>query len=289
MNVKDLKYFVKLQELKSYSDTAHYFGVSQPTITYAVKRLETEYQTELIVRKSYANSVTLTHAGDQILAHAKKILREDHLMQKDLQRIRDSRIKMGFPPIITNYLVPLVFDQLRDNDLLSRIEPVRSGSKELLDKLYNGDIDIALLGTTRIPENGNFDFNIIKVHNFKIIASSERQFPKELKIRGLQNEDVLILDESSVHQLIVNNIIEKYNVFTNVIYQTSDYRLLLDLVKRNKGISLITETALQVVEGIQELNVVDETFPPFYIMLIYRSSLKAGRHTQKIIDIFSEL
>lgn len=72
MNVKDLKYFVKLQELKSYSDTAHYFGVSQPTITYAVKRLETEYQTELIVRKSYANSVTLTHAGDQILAHAKK-------------------------------------------------------------------------------------------------------------------------------------------------------------------------------------------------------------------------
>ena len=84
MNIKDLQYFQTLNQLKSYSETAHFFGVSQPTITYAVKRLENEYSTDLIVRKSYANSVTLTPAGEQFLVHADKIIRENDLSKKEM-------------------------------------------------------------------------------------------------------------------------------------------------------------------------------------------------------------
>lgn len=289
MNLKDLKYFVKLNELKSYSDTAHYFNVSQPTITYAIKRLESEYEADLIIRKSYANSILLTESGVQLLKHARKILREDVLIHKDLNQIKSKKIKMGFPPIISDYLVPLVFDELRTNDLLSQIVPVRSGSKELLQELRDANIDISLLGTTKFPEEADYNFKVIAKHQFKIIASDKVKFPKEMKIADLKNQDVLILDESSVHQLIVNNLIEKYGAFTNIIYQTSDYKLLLDLVKRGKGISLITETALKDFQGIQCLNVTDVNFPPFYQMLVYRSSTTVTPELQQIIDIFSDL
>lgn len=289
MNIKDLQYFEKLSELKNYSDTAHYYQVSQPTITYAIKRLEREYDADLIIRKSYANSVTLTDAGEQLMVHAKKILRENELIFTDLHRLKNKEIKMGFPPIISDYLVPMVFDELKKSDLLSIINPVRSGSKELLQELNEGKIDVSLLGTTTFPAESNFDFKIIAQHQFKIIASSRRHFPRELKMKDLQQEDVLILDESSVHKQIVTNLIEKYGVFTHVTYQTSDYNLLLDLVKENKGISLITETALKGEKGIQTLNVVDEKFPPFYLMLVYRNSIVHDDKLAKIIDIFSNL
>lgn len=289
MNIRDLKYFKKLYELKSYSDTAHYFEVSQPTITYAIKRLESEFDTELIVRKSYANSITLTDSGEQFLIHINKILRENMLIEKDLHRIKHQKIKMGFPPIISDYLVPKAFDGLKDAGLLGKILPIRSGSKQLLDEVYAGNIDISLLATTRFPQSADYDYKIIKSQQFKIIASSKRQFPRELKIKDLQDEDVLILDESSVHQLVVNSLIEKYNVFTNVIYQTSDYKLLVNLVKQDKGISLITETALNDVSGIQKLNVVDVNFPPFYLMIVYRNSIDLSQDIQHIIDIFSDI
>lgn len=37
MNIRDLEYFYQLSKLKSYTDVAHYFQVSQPTVTYAIK------------------------------------------------------------------------------------------------------------------------------------------------------------------------------------------------------------------------------------------------------------
>ncbi|AKP66491.1 LysR family transcriptional regulator [Companilactobacillus ginsenosidimutans] len=289
MNFKDLRYFRKLTELKNYSETAHFFGVSQPTITYAIKRLENEYNCELIVRKSYANSVQLTSIGEQFLVHVQKILREDELTKKDIERFQSNDVVMGFPPIISDYLMPLVFDSLKEEKVLDKIRPKRSGSKELLDELHNGRIDISLAGTTHLPESGEYQYKVLKTHKFKIIASAQRDFPKELKIRDLENEDALVLDESSVHQLLAANLVEKYNVFTNVVYQTSDYKLLLDLVASNKGISFITETALKDVSGIQTLNVTDVDFPSFYLILIYRSSMKIDPTIQKLIDVFSDL
>ncbi|MFD1471381.1 LysR family transcriptional regulator [Companilactobacillus mishanensis] len=289
MNIRDLQYFTKLNELKSFSDTANYFGVSQPTISYSLKRLEKEYETELIVRKSYANSVTLTVFGEQLMKHAHRILREDNLMRKDIDRLKTKKLKVGFPPIISDYLVPQAFDKLKTSGMLDRIEPISAGSKELLDQLYDGDLDISLLGASYLPHENDFDYEVIKKQNFKIIASDKREFPKTLHLKDLINEDAILLDENSMHRQIVDNLVDKYNVFTNVVYQTADYRLLLDLVRANKGISLITETALVNAPGVKELNVIDTKFPPFYIMIIYRHTLQKGPLMNKLIEIFSKL
>ncbi len=42
MNLRDLEYFYQLAKSKSYTGTAQHFKVSQPTISYAIKRLEKE-------------------------------------------------------------------------------------------------------------------------------------------------------------------------------------------------------------------------------------------------------
>ncbi|MDO4205123.1 MAG: LysR family transcriptional regulator, partial [Streptococcus gallolyticus] len=47
MNLRDLEYFYQLAKLKSYTAAAQYFQVSQPTITYAIKRLEKELGCDL--------------------------------------------------------------------------------------------------------------------------------------------------------------------------------------------------------------------------------------------------
>lgn len=44
MNFRDLNYFVALAKLKNYTAAAQQFHVSQPTITYAIKRLKKNYK-----------------------------------------------------------------------------------------------------------------------------------------------------------------------------------------------------------------------------------------------------
>jgi Transcriptional regulator len=50
MNTRDLEYFVKLVEIKNFSQVAAHFSVTQPTITMALKRLEDQFTIQLIQR-----------------------------------------------------------------------------------------------------------------------------------------------------------------------------------------------------------------------------------------------
>ena len=75
MKFKDLEYFQQLAKLKSYTKTAAFFQVKQPTITYAVKRLEEEVQTELLVRNQSHAQIQLTPAGQNFSQTCPKYLK----------------------------------------------------------------------------------------------------------------------------------------------------------------------------------------------------------------------
>ncbi|WP_195701159.1 LysR family transcriptional regulator [Companilactobacillus futsaii] len=289
MNLKDYQYFKKLSELKNFSDTASFFGVSQPTITYSLKRLEDTYGLSLVKRKSFANSLSLTYAGRQLLMHIDRILLENDLISDDMERIKREKIVMGWPPIITNYVIPKVFDRLRDADLLNSIIPIADGSGELLDKLKNGEIDLSLLGTTILPQENHLDYQLIKERHFKFIAAADRDVSKVKTIEDLFAEDFISLNEGSVHNLVLQRMIERYNVTPHTLFQTSDYRLMLSLVKENKGISFVTETAIQGVSGIQEIKLSDIQLPPFYILFVYRHNMVGNETLAQLMHIFKNI
>ncbi|GEO57294.1 LysR family transcriptional regulator [Companilactobacillus bobalius] len=289
MNIKDYQYFKKLSESKSFSDTANFFSVSQPTITYSLKRLEDTYGISLVKRKSYANSLSLTYAGEQLLSHINKILLEDDLINDDMERIKRQKIVMGWPPIISNYVIPKVFDQLRDANLLNMIVPRRDSSRELLSELKNGKIDLSLLGSTILPQEDQLDYQLIKEHHFKFIASANRDVSNITSVEKLFNEDFISLDEKSVHSQVLERIIERYNVKPHTMFKTNDYRLMLSLVKQDKGFSFVTETAIQDVPGIQEIHINDLDLPSFYILFVYRHNMIGNQILKQLMEIFKNI
>ncbi|WP_032800383.1 helix-turn-helix domain-containing protein, partial [Streptococcus sobrinus] len=50
MNLKDFQYFQELAKLNSFTAVAQSFKVSQPTITYAVKRLKDYFNCDLFIK-----------------------------------------------------------------------------------------------------------------------------------------------------------------------------------------------------------------------------------------------
>ena len=74
MNIRDLEYFNALAEMLSFTQVAHKFAVSQPTVSYAIKRLEEHYGCDLIAREASHRSISLTTEGEILKAHAQYIL-----------------------------------------------------------------------------------------------------------------------------------------------------------------------------------------------------------------------
>lgn len=106
MNTKDLAYFDELISQKNFSKVAKTFGVSQPTVTTAIKRLESEFGAPLVIRDRVKNTLHVTASGAQLAEHAKIVLHELRLAHQEIDNLSQNRLILGLPPIIENHYFP---------------------------------------------------------------------------------------------------------------------------------------------------------------------------------------
>ena len=74
MDLRQLKYFVRVVELKSLTRAAEQLHIAQPALGFQVRKLEDELETQLLVRHS--RGVEPTEAGLMLLERARRLLDE---------------------------------------------------------------------------------------------------------------------------------------------------------------------------------------------------------------------
>ena len=135
MNLKDLQYFYDLCQLQSYTEVAKQHNVSQPSISYAIKRLEDSFNCKLIHHDPSHRSFKLTTQGQILLKHTELILPEVISTHKEINRSLAHYSTVGFPPIIIQYLFS-VLNKETEFDFLKKVRPIRGGSVELVDQSF---------------------------------------------------------------------------------------------------------------------------------------------------------
>ena len=111
--------------------------MSQPSISYAIKRLEKEFHCQLIMHDPSHRTFKLTPQGDILLRHIKSASRTSRC-QKEILRSISSYDTIGFPPIIIDYLIRKEPAFIENVSALRNIHPIQEGSIELLDLLSRG-------------------------------------------------------------------------------------------------------------------------------------------------------
>ena len=113
MELRQLKYFVKVAETLNFSEAAKILCVTQSTLSQQVKQLESELGTELLTRGSH--KVAFTEAGSELLPHAQQTLNEAEMCKiriKDLNSLSTGKLNIGvtysFSPILTETLITFV-------------------------------------------------------------------------------------------------------------------------------------------------------------------------------------
>ncbi|ODN43148.1 LysR substrate-binding domain-containing protein [Piscirickettsia litoralis] len=113
MNLRDLKYFISVAELKHFGKAAEACFVSQPTLSTQIKKLEEELGVQLFERGM--RTVLLTSAGEAVLVYARRILLEVDELKSAAKREQDpyhEPLTLGILPTITPYLLPVIMPKL---------------------------------------------------------------------------------------------------------------------------------------------------------------------------------
>ena len=246
MNFKDFYYFYDLSQLQSYTGVAQKHGISQPSVSYAIKRLEKEFHCPLIAHDPSPRTFKLTLQGEILLRHIQKVLPEIQGAKKEILRSLSQFNTIGFPPIIIDYLVRKQPAFINNVAALQSIHPVQEGSVELLEMLSKGELDASFLGSLEPIRDHRFQVQEMGKRNLFYILHRNHPLAtkKLLHFSDVINEDFIIPDEHFVHLKAFEQLNERYHHEATPFFQTDDIQLLKQLLRKEVGISLLADLAL---------------------------------------------
>lgn len=289
MNLKDLYYFYDLSNLQSFTAVARKNGVSQPSISYAIKRLEKEFHCQLLVHDPSHRTFKLTPQGDILLRHVKKALPEIQGAQKEILRSISPYDTIGFPPLIIDYLVRKEPAFIENVSALRNIHPIQEGSIELLDLLSKGELDASFIGSLEPIIDKRFSVKTLMTSDlYYILPSGHSLADKEaITFSDVLNENFIILDEHFVHLKASQHLNNQYHHAATPFFQTDDINLLKQLLRKKIGISLLSEIAITKEDkDLISIPMVKEERMSLYVSLV---TLKETNLHPEVENFFQEL
>jgi DNA-binding transcriptional LysR family regulator len=145
METRDIEYILAVAAHGGIGRAADALGISQPALTKAVQRVETQAGLPLFERT--ANGMTATYAGTRFLERARRIQLEYEDGIKEMLGIRTGEqgiLRVGYSPSIPGSMILGACRQLVRERPVARLRLRRRLARDLLDLLAAGELDVAV-------------------------------------------------------------------------------------------------------------------------------------------------
>ncbi|CCI84610.1 LysR family transcriptional regulator [Lactobacillus pasteurii] len=290
MNIQDFRYYHDLVKEKSYTKTAKKFGVSQPTITAAINRLEEQFGGQFLIRDQSHKSIIITHLGMQFDEHIQTILKEIEIAKLEIQRNSASKISFGLPPIIGQNYFPKLVPELLHTGILKNLEVIEAGSNDLIDLLIHGEINFSLLGLTDPNLAFGIDAKIIAHYPLRIIVAKNHPWASRegLYFRELADQDFIGLSSNYIHNQLLTQMLKQNQININTIYRSPDVAVVKSLVAKNLGISYLTSLAIDENDQVVALPLLDSNQPDFILAAVSRQNHLMTSKEEQLWNILSK-
>jgi len=237
IDLNKYKVFLAVAEYKSFSKAADVLYISQPAISHAIKELEEQLNTKLLIRNT--KYVTLTDEGEKIKFYIKKAFDNISFVEQILKEDNDDLtgvVRIGIYSHISLFMLPKAISEFRQKYPNSRFSIYTGSNVDMIEKLRNNELDCIIMQYPIFLNDNNFKEDILcsletcffaDKHFYELYSSNPdliKDFSLILPMRGFP--DINKLEEV----LKENNFVLKNN-FT--CYATE---LTRELVKEGIGV-----------------------------------------------------
>lgn len=253
MELRQLKYFVKVAEFLNFSEAARLLCVTQSTLSQQIKQLETELGTPLLIRTSH--KVSLTEAGEMILPHVRKAIFEaDSCVDRisDLNKIMAGTLAIGvtysFSPILTETLLSFMKQYPK-----IRLEIYYKPMNELMDMLKERMVDFVLAFKPSHAIEGVESHILFQNYLSAIVSDSHPLAKKDrVSIPELERYDLALPSKGLQARNAFDAIISPHDKF-NVRIELNEVNILLALIRQSMLVTVLAEATTHNVHGVKAI------------------------------------
>ncbi len=244
LKLKDLRYLVAVADQRHFGRAAAHCFVSQPTLSAQLKKLETSLGVQLIERAP--NNVSLTEAGEQIVARARRILEATDEVVTLASSQRDplaGRLRVAFLPTIGPYLLPHVAPAVRKAlpRLELRLYEYQTGP--MLEKLHAGELDMGVLA---LPvELAGLEARELYREPFTVALPERHALAARdsVRVTDLKGETLLLLEEGHCLRDQALEVCSRAGTRDAQDFRATSLETLRQMVATGAGITLLPELA----------------------------------------------
>lgn len=255
MELRQLKYFVKVAELQSFSEASRQLNITQSTLSQQVKQLEGELGVDLLIRDSH--HVRLTDVGQAFLPQARQTLSSANTCIdriRDIQELGSGELNIGstysFLPLLKETVLQFIkqYPGVKLNICCHSMETLM-----LMLKEQKIDLALSYKSPSTPPE---IDSHIMFDNRLAVVVSENHplacntsvrladleKFPFAMPAKGLQARNTF------------DHIIEGLDYRFNIRLEINEVNVLLDLVRSsNSLITVVSMAAVARTPGIKAL------------------------------------
>lgn len=285
MTLQQLEYIVAVYRTRHFVKAAEACGVTQPTLSAMIQKLEAELDVKLFERSS--QQVVPTPIGKVVVEQAWKVLNRARKI-KDIvaeeKKALTGTFRLGILPTIAPYLLPRFFPRLMRENSSLEIRVVEMKTADIRRAIDRGEIDAAVMVDT--GDLDDYALTTLFYEQFLAYVSPSDQLSakKSIKTSDLSNELLWLLDEGHCFRdQLVKYCQLKAAKTSQSAYSLGSIETFMRIVENGQGVTFIPELATMQLTPPQK-----ELVRPFAIPIPTREVVMATSKTfvrQSLLDM----
>lgn len=264
----DVKYFIKVSETLNITRASEIIGISQPAISYAIKRLENELGAQLFIRLK--NGIQLTKLGEEFKVRSRRLLYEweqaQNLANPETGLLQGS-YSFTIHPSVALYALEFFIGKLQSEFPGLSFKFTHGLSREMTEKVISWEADFGIVvNPVRHP-----DLVIKRLYNDEVSIFYTKD-----------TQDKLIYDQNLAQSQYILKKLGKKKNFSGEIH-SGNLELVAKLTALGLGHGILPTTIASQYTDLKKLN----GSPVFKdeICLIYRPEKHNNSASKRIIEV----
>lgn len=247
MEIHQLRYFVAVAELASFTKAARRCGVSQPSLSQQVQKLEQDLGQPLLDR--FGRRVRLTEAGQAFYERSAAILEavdEAKACLLDGDDWQRGTVSIGAIHTVAPYLLPEIVQRFTRRFPQAQVAVEERFTEALVERCVAGDLDVAVVALPIVEKR----LRVAPLFKERLLAAlpatSALAGRKRVALEQVIREPFLLLDEMHCFGRQTLQICADRDCMPAISCRTAQLLTVQEMVALGQGVSLVPEMASRV-------------------------------------------
>jgi len=254
MTLQQLEYVLALEKTRHFVRAAEMCGVTQPTLSAMVQKLEDELDCKIFDRSR--QPIEPTEIGSQIIHQAQVVIYQANQLKEGVKSEKNTlagTLNLAIIPTIAPYLLPqfIASFKILYPDIALKVSEMHTST--IIEKLNFAEIDMAILSTP-LENMKILEVPLYYERFVAYISPTEPIYSRtELSANDMPLDRLWVLEEGHCMRNQVFNFCENIPEYSST-YEAGSIDTLVKIVDLNGGYTVIPEIHVDLLNDKQKLN-----------------------------------